>query len=118
MSITNHVQLIGRLGSNPKFITTDQTQKILTVSLATNDHFKDSKGVKQTRTEWHNLIAFNGLADILNEHCKKGSFLLVIGKLQTRQYIDKNQVSRYVTEIVLEKIQMLGDKSQAQGGEN
>lgn len=115
MSKTNHVRLIGNLGSNPKLVTTDKENTILSVSMATHMSYKGSDNQKTTKTEWHNVVAFGKIANLLNEYTKKGSKLMVEGHLQTRQYVNKEGKEKYVTEIVAEEILFLDSKEQIQG---
>jgi single-strand DNA-binding protein len=112
MSLKNHVQLIGHLGQEPKLIASESGNKIMSVSMATNDSFKDKSGQKQVRTEWHNLIAFGTIAETFTKFLKKGSNIIVSGSLQTRQYTDKTGVERWKTEVVVDNMSFL-DKVEA-----
>jgi single-strand DNA-binding protein len=110
MSKTNSVRLIGNLGSNPKLVSSDGKNSILSVSMATHMTYKGSDGEKTTKTEWHNLVAFGKVANLLNEYCKKGSKLMVEGHLQTRNYVNKENQEKYTTEIVIEEVLFLDAK--------
>lgn len=107
MSSTNKVQLIGNLGSNPKLVQTSETNTILSVSMATHEKIKKENGEKETKTEWHNLVAFGKIANLINQHLKKGSKLMISGKLQTRQYTNKDGVEKHTTEIVVNEVLFL-----------
>jgi len=106
----NKVILIGNLGDDPKVITTDSGTTIANVSLATSESWKDKAGEKQERTEWHRLVCFNRLAEIVGEYLHKGSKVYVEGKIQTRKWQDQEGQDRYSTEIVVHDMQMLDAK--------
>lgn len=118
MSKTNHVRLIGFLGANPKLVGNNEKSSVLSVSLATHDSHKNEHGERITKTEWHNIIAFGKVADLINTHTSKGSQVMIIGRLQTRQYLTKENDNRYVTEIICEEILFLGEKEKTQGSTN
>lgn len=107
----NKVQLIGFLGGNPEVRYTPEREAIARVRLATSETWKKN-GEKQERTEWHNLVFFGKLAEIVEQHLKKGSAVYVEGRLQTRSW-DKDGETRYSTEIVVDVMRMLpnGGKS-------
>lgn len=113
----NKVQLIGNIGRDPDIRTLTDGKTVANFSIATSDVWKDQQGQKQERTEWHKIVAFGKLAEIIQEYVKKGDKLFVEGKLQTKKWSDKNGQDRYTTEIVLDgfggKIIMLGSPSQA-----
>jgi single-strand DNA-binding protein len=113
----NKVLLIGNLGNDPEVRTAPSGVSIANVTIATSDSWKDkNSGEKQERTEWHRVIFFKRLAEIVGEYCKKGSKVYIQGKLQTRKWQDKSGVERYTTEIVASEMQMLdkkGETSQA-----
>ena len=109
-NIKNKVQLIGNLGDNPKIITLDSGKKIANISLATNEVFKNDNGEKVTKTEWHNLTAWNKTVEIIEKYLKKGSQIAIEGKLTTRNYEDKDGIKRYVTEVVVSELLMLDKK--------
>jgi single-strand DNA-binding protein len=109
MSKTNHVRLIGNLGGSPKLISTQEGQSVLSFTMATHETYKDQQGNKQSKTDWHNIVAFGKVANLIHDYLKKGSQAMIIGKLQTRQYVDKQQNQRYVTEVIVEEVLFLGD---------
>lgn len=115
MSKTNNVRLIGNLGNNPKLITSDNQNMILSVSMATHEHYKDQQGNKQTRTDWHNIVCFGNVANLLHKYAVSGTKLMIEGRLQTRSYNDKDGNTKYVTEIVAEEVLFLDSAKLPQG---
>jgi len=111
MKSLNNVQIIGRIGRDPEIKTLEKNIRVTSFGIATDESFKTKDGESVERTEWHNVTAFNSLADIICKYCKKGGLLYVQGKLKTRKYTDKNGVEKYATEIVAENILMLTSKS-------
>lgn len=113
----NKVILIGNLGKDPEVRYTGAGVAVATFTLATNESWRDAEGNTQERTEWHNLVAWRKLAEVIGEYLKKGSKIYVEGRLQYRTYDDKNGVKRYVTEIVMDQMVMLdGRNRDAAGG--
>lgn len=110
MASVNKVILVGHLGKDPDIKFTTSGTAVCNFSLATSETFKDKAGVKQEKTEWHNIQFWQKLAEICGQYLKKGSLIYVEGRLQTRKWQDKAGVDRYTTEIVGEKMQMLGVK--------
>jgi single-strand DNA-binding protein len=106
----NKVILIGNLGQDPELRYTSGGVAVATFSLATNETWKDQDGNAQEKTQWHNLVAWRKLAEICGEYLKKGSKVYIEGRLQYRNYDDKNGVKRYVTEIVIDQMLMLDSK--------
>jgi single-strand DNA-binding protein len=111
MSKTNHVQLIGRIGQKPELITTNTGKLVCSFSLATSDSYKNDKGDKVEQTEWHNIVAFGKVAELITKYLEKGSRLLLQGKLQTRQYQTKEGENKYRTEIIADEVLFLDNKS-------
>jgi len=109
-ALKNKVQLIGNLGMNPEVKTLDGVKKLAKITIATNESYKNSKGEKITVTQWHNLIAWGKTADIIEQYLQKGSEVAVEGKLINRNYIDKENVKRYVTEIQINELLILDSK--------
>lgn len=98
----NRVSLIGNLGADPEVRNTQTGQKIVTMSIATSERWKDRSGQMQERTEWHRVVIFNEpLGNVAETYLKKGAKLLVEGKLSTRKWQDQQGNDRYSTEIVL-----------------
>ncbi len=106
-ALRNRVQLIGNLGQDPEIKTLDSGKKVAKFTLATNDAYKNSDGQKIEETMWHNIVAWNGLADRASNYLKKGNEVVVNGRLVYRTYDDKNGVTKYITEIVLNEILLL-----------
>jgi single-strand DNA-binding protein len=109
-NLKNKVQLIGNLGMDPEVKHLESGRTLARLSLATNDVYKDAKGEKQTDTQWHNLIAWGQTAEIAEKYLKKGSEVAVEGKLTSRSYETKEGQKRYMTEVVINEILMLGGK--------
>lgn len=113
-AIRNKVQLIGNLGHEPEVRTTENGKKLARFSIATNDTYRNGKGIRVTDTTWHNVIAWGKLADIAEKYLTKGKQVAVSGKLVHRSYTDKNGIKRYTSEIVLNELLMLGGAYKAQ----
>ena len=109
-TLRNKVQLISNLGMDPEVKTLDGGRKLAKVSIATNESYKNSNGERITETQWHNLIAWGKTADIVERFLKKGSEVAVEGKLISRNYIDKEGVKRYITEIEVSEVLALDPK--------
>ena len=108
----NKVILVGNLGNDPDVTYTADGRAIANISLATTDSWKDKNtGEQQDRTEWHRVVFFNRLAEIVSEYLKKGAQVYVEGRLQTRKWQDQSGADRYTTEIVASEMQMLGGRS-------
>ncbi|MFD2916876.1 single-stranded DNA-binding protein [Psychroserpens luteus] len=107
-SLRNRVQLIGNLGNDPEIITLESGKKLAKFSLATNDSYKDASGEKVNQVQWHNLVAWNKAAEIIEQYVTKGKEIAIDGKLTTRSYEDKDGQKRYVTEVVVNELLMLG----------
>lgn len=117
MASVNKVILVGNLGRDPETRYSPDGGAITNVSIATTDTWKDkTSGEKQERTEWHRIVFFNRLAEIAGEYLKKGSQVYIEGALRTRKWTDKEGQEKYTTEIVADKMQMLGSRSGMGGG--
>ena len=112
----NKVILVGTVGKDPEVRYSQAGSANVTLSLATNESWKDKNGEKQERTEWHRLKFFGKLAEIVDEYVKKGQTLYVEGSLRTDKYTDKQGVERYTTDIIASEMQMLGGKREAEQG--
>lgn len=110
----NKVILIGRLGKDPETRYMPNGEAVTNATLATSENWKDKSGEKQEKTEWHNLVFYRRLAEIAGEYLKKGSQVYIEGKLQTRKW-EKDGVTRYTTDIVVNEMTMLGGKSSGGG---
>lgn len=110
MAGVNKVILVGNLGKDPEVRHLEGGNSVANFTLATNEYYKDKQGVRVERTEWHNISAWRGLAELAEKYLKKGAQVYVEGKLRTRQYQDKDQQTRYITEIIAEEISLLGGR--------
>src|SRR5260370_37092680 len=107
----NKVQLIGNLGKDPEVKYTPQGTPVAKIALATNERFKDKDGNWQDRTEWHNVVLWQRLAEIAGEYLKKGGKVYVEGRLQTRSWDDKTSgQKKYMTEVVASDLILLGGR--------
>jgi single-strand DNA-binding protein len=116
MASVNKVILIGNLGRDPETRYMPDGGAITNISIATTDTWKDKAGEKQEKTEWHRVAFFGRLAEIAGEYLKKGSQVYVEGRLQTRKWQDKDGNDKYTTEIVADRMQMLGSRQGMGGG--
>jgi len=108
--MVNKVILLGNVGKDPEVKYFDNDVAVASFSLATSETYKDKSGQKQTKTEWHNITAWRGLAKLAENYIKKGTQLYIEGKITTRSWDDKDGNKRYTTEVVANTIQMLGKK--------
>lgn len=115
MASVNKVILLGSLGRDPETRFMPNGEAVTNFSMATSENWKDKSGAKQERTEWHNVVAYRKLAEIMGEYLKKGSSVYIEGKLQTRKW-EKDGVTRYSTEIIADSMQMLGGKADREDG--
>lgn len=106
-SLRNRVQLIGNLGQNPEIKKTEKGKSVARFTLATSENYRNGEGQKVEETTWHNIVAWNGLADIAGKFLKKGREVAVEGRISHRSYEDKEGVQKYFTEIVLTDILLL-----------
>jgi single-strand DNA-binding protein len=115
-SLANRVTLIGNLGQDPETKTTESGKKLVHFSLATKEGFKNAEGQRVNETTWHNIVAWNGLADIAGKFLKKGNEVAVEGRIVYRTYEDKKGVTKNTTEIVLSDLELLRNgKGKANG---
>lgn len=120
----NKVTLIGNLGADPEIRTTSNGGKVAQFSIATSRQWSSASGEKQEKTEWHKCVAWNagargtGLADVVEKYVKKGDKLYVEGRIEYRQYEDKDKQTRYVTEINVREILLLGGGRGGEGFES
>ena len=104
----NKVILLGRLGADPQLKYTPSGRATVNFNLATNAVWKDQEGKQQEKTDWHRVVAWGKLAEIMGEWLKKGSQVYIEGRLQTRSYEDTSGVKKYITEVVAQEMEMLG----------
>jgi single-strand DNA-binding protein len=107
-NLKNSVRLIGHVGSQPEIKSFDQNKKLAKFSIATNETYKNEKGEKVTDTQWHNLVAWGKTATLIEKFVNKGSEIGIEGKLTSRSYTDKDGVKRYVTEVVVNEVLLMG----------
>lgn len=108
MSGINKVIIVGRLGNDPEMRTMPNGDPVAKINVATSEEWIDKNtGEKKQNTEWHSIIAFRKLADIIGQYLKKGSQVYVEGKIRTRKWQDQNGQDRYTTEIIADQLQML-----------
>jgi single-strand DNA-binding protein len=110
MASVNKVILIGNLGRDPETRYTTGGDAVTNLNIATTETWKDKSGEKQEKTEWHRVVLFARLAEIAGEYLKKGRPVYIEGRLQTRKYTDKDGVEKYATEIVADRMQLLGGR--------
>jgi single-strand DNA-binding protein len=111
----NKVILVGRTGVTPELKNLKSDSKVVNFSFATSEHYKDKTGAKVVNTEWHNIVAWGPLAEIIAKNVVKGQELYIEGKIQTRSYDDKDGIKKYATEIVASNITFIGSKKTEDG---
>jgi single-strand DNA-binding protein len=117
MASVNKVILLGNLGRDPETRYTTGGDAVTNLNIATSEQWKDKNGEKQERTEWHRVVLFGRQAEIAGEYLKKGRSVYIEGRLQTRKYTDKDGVEKYSTEIVGDRMQLIGSARDAGGGD-
>ena len=110
----NKVILVGRLGRDPELKYTPSGAPVAKFSLATDESFKDKTGEKQEHTEWHNIVAWNKLAEICGEYLTKGKLVFIEGSIRSRQWQDQAGNKRTSYEIIANQMQMLGSKADSE----
>ena len=116
MASVNKVILLGNLGRDPETRYTTGGSAVTNLNIATSEQWKDKNGEKQERTEWHRVVLFDRLAEIAGEYLKKGRSVYIEGRLQTRKYTDKDGVEKYSTEVVADRMQLIGGGRDSGGG--
>jgi len=109
-ALKNKVQLIGHLGGKPEVKETESGKKLATFSIATNESYRNAKGEKITETQWHRVVAWGKVAEIAEKYLDKGKEIAVEGKLVNRSYTDKDGIKKYITEVQISELLMLGAK--------
>ncbi len=107
-ALRNKVQLIGNVGNTPEVLNFETGKKMARFSIATNETYKNSKGEKETDTQWHNVVAWGHTAELIENYVTKGKEIGVEGKLTSRSYDDKEGITRYVTEVLCSEVLLLG----------
>ena len=116
MASVNKVILVGNLGRDPEVRRMPSGDAMVNLSIATTDTWKDKGGERQEKTEWHRVVMFGRVAEVAGEYLKKGSQAYFEGRLQTRKWTDKEGQDKYTTEVVADRMQMLGSRSSGSGG--
>jgi single-strand DNA-binding protein len=112
----NKVILVGRLGKDPETRYTSSGQAVCNFTMATDETYKDRAGERQKRTEWHRIVVWAKQAEIAQQYLRKGSLIFLEGRIQTRQWDDKEGQKRTTTEIVATNFRMLGSRAEGGGG--
>ena len=117
MASVNKVILLGNLGRDPETRYTTGGDAVCNLNIATSEQWKDKSGEKQEKTEWHRVVLFGRTAEIAGEYLKKGRSVYIEGRLQTKKYTDKDGVEKYSTEIVGDRMQLIGGTREGGGGD-
>lgn len=110
-ALKNKVQLIGNLGNAPEVKTTENGKKLATFSIATSESYRNAKGEKVTDTQWHRVVAWGKVAEIAEKYLEKGREVAIEGKLVNRSYNDKEGNKKYITEVQVSELLLLGAKT-------
>lgn len=116
----NKVILVGNVGQDPEVRYTGDASngaKVATLRLATSEKYKDRNGNQQEHTEWHNVVCWRNIADVVEKYVHKGTQLYIEGRLRTRSWDDQNGNRKYTTEIIADTLQLLGRRQDNQGGQ-
>jgi len=116
MASVNKVILLGNLGRDPETRYTTGGDAVTNLRIATTEQWKDKSGEKQEKTEWHSVVLFGRQAEVAGEYLKKGRSVYIEGRLQTRKWTDKEGVEKYSTEIVADRMQLIGGAREGGGG--
>lgn len=108
--LRNKVQLIGNLGATPDVRVTETGRKVAQFNIATSEIYRNSKGEKVKETQWHRVVAWGKKADIVEKYLEKGREIALEGRLVTRSYTDKDGVKKYITEVLVNELLLLGAK--------
>ncbi len=114
-TLRNKVQLIGNVGNEPEMTVLESGKKVVRFSLATNENYTNANGEKTQVTDWHNLVAWGKTAEIIERYAGKGKQIAVEGKLTSRSYETKEGEKRYITEVVVSELVLLGSKNDSDG---
>ena len=117
MRSINKIILIGNSGKDPEYKTLQDGTAVAKLTIATTEIYRLKSGQTQSRTDWHTIIAWRGLATLAHQYIKKGTLLYVEGKLRSRLYEDKDGNKKYVTEVVAEQLILLDKKAKSEYGE-
>ncbi len=111
-NLRNKVQLIGNVGNNPEMTVLESGKKVIRFSLTTNENYHNAKGEKVQSTHWHNLVAWNKTAEIIEKYASKGKEIAIEGKLTARSYETTDGEKRYITEVIVSEVLLLGAKNE------
>ena len=111
----NKIIIVGNLGRDPETRYTTGGDAVTNLNIATSEQWKDKSGEKQERTEWHRVVLFGRQPEVAGEYLKKGRSVYIEGRLQTRKYTDKEGIEKYSTEIVADRMQLIGGSREAGG---
>jgi single-strand DNA-binding protein len=112
----NKAILIGRLGKDPELRYTPSGKAVANFTIATNERWTSQDGQKQESTTWHNIVAWGRQAEVIKEYMGKGRQIYIEGRIDNRSYDDKDGNKRYISEVVVQNFQFLGDRGEAGGG--
>ena len=119
MASFNKIIIIGHLGRDPESRYMPSGEQVTSIAVATTDRWRDkATGDMKEQTEWHRIAFFGKLAEIAGQYLKKGSQVYVEGRIRTRKYTDREGIERYATEIIGDRMQMLGGKPEQSSGRN
>jgi single-strand DNA-binding protein len=107
LSGVNKVILVGNLGKDPEVRYLDSGIAVANISLATTENYKNKNGDRVSQTEWHDVVLWRGLAEVAEKYLEKGSSVYIEGKIRTSKWVDKENITRYKTEIMADKMNML-----------
>lgn len=113
MASVNKAILIGNLGNDPELRYTPTGQAVASFRIATSERWRDKDGQVQERTDWHNIVCWGRQAEIANQYLKKGRPVYIEGRIQHRSYDDKDGNKRFITEIIAQRLQLLGGRVEA-----
>jgi len=111
-NLRNKVQLIGNVGNEPEMTVLESGKKVIRFSFATNENYKNAHGEKVQNTDWHNMVAWNKTAEIIEKYAGKGKEMAIEGKLTSRSYEIKEGEKRYITEVIISEVLLLGSKGE------
>lgn len=112
-ALKNKVQLIGNLGNAPEIKNTEKGRKLAKFSIATNETYYNAKGEKVVETQWHNVVAWGKIADVVEKYLTKGMEVAIEGKLMNNNYTDKDGIKRFITQIQVNEFLLIGPKPTA-----
>ena len=116
-TLRNKVQLIGNVGNTPETTTIESGKKIIRFSLATNESYHNGDGKKVQQTDWHNVVAWGKQADVIEKYVSKGKEVAIEGKLTSRSYENKAGEKKFLTEVLVSEILLLGNKENSSNAE-